>query len=375
MSVESDINSIKKFLNKNSQVEKSLKFDDQKLRTQRNLQHIFSKRFFGSKQKIFEIVLDHAERAERSCPRAGILLLKKFSGIDINIDESPCNKRTVIDQIEKLNLSKFSTSILTEILYFCNSETKIKLTKSINQKSYVEISNDYQFSVTPIAAVKKNLDKNCKVFVIDGFIESVSEVHHILHHFSSEEQSTPFILFCRGASNDVISTINVNNTRNAFRCYLFKIDFTVENVNILVDLAVACGVDVTSSLKGDLISSIKLDKSSIVESISVTNTGISIKSRSTKKSVALHVASLKKKLTDCNEIEKEFIHKRMRGLSSNSIEIAIPDDINFFSRSKELDEGIRLILSIMNKSFMLDQAISLYYEVLEKTLKSIADTV
>ena len=89
----------------------------------------------------------------------------------------------------------------------------------------------------------------------------------------------------------------------------------------------------------------------------------------------MHSKNLKKKLLDCSELEKDFIHKRLRGLSGNSIEIAIPDDINYFSRSQEIDEGIRLILSVMNKSFVLNQAVALYYNSLENTLKSIADVV
>jgi len=78
MSVNSDIATIKSFLSKNIHVENSLRFDNNKLRTQRNLQHFFSKRFSGSEQKIFEIVLDHVERAERACPQAGKLLIKKL---------------------------------------------------------------------------------------------------------------------------------------------------------------------------------------------------------------------------------------------------------------------------------------------------------
>lgn len=375
MSIDKDISLIKSFLIKNVEVTSSLKFDNHKLRTQRCLQHIFSKRFVGSKQKIFELVLDHAERAERSCSKAGVMLLKKFAGINIENYANPMDKKAVIDQLENLRLSKISESILIEILNFCNSETKLKLIKSINEKSYVEVSNDYQFDVTSLLPVKRNLDKNCKIFVIDGYLESVSEIHHILQYFSTEEQNTPFVLFCRGASNDILSTINVNNTRNAFRCYIFKVDFTVENVNLLVDIAVTCGVDVTSSLKGDLISSIKLEKSAIIDSIAITDSSLAIKCKTTKKSVFLHSKNLKKKLLDCSELEKDFIHKRLRGLSGNSIEIAIPDDINYFSRSQEIDEGIRLILSVMNKSFVLNQAVTLYYNSLENTLKSIADVV
>ena len=191
MSIDKDISLIKSFLIKNVKVTSSLKFDNHKLRTQRCLQHIFSKRFVGSKQKIFELVIDHAERAERSCPKAGVMLLKKFAGINIENYANPMDKKAVIDQLENLRLSKFSESILIEILNLCNSETKLKIIKSINEKSYVEVSNDYQFDVTSLLPVKRNLDKNCKIFVIDGYLESVSEIHHILQYFSKIKTLLP----------------------------------------------------------------------------------------------------------------------------------------------------------------------------------------
>jgi len=247
--------------------------------------------------------------------------------------------------------------------------------KSINDRSYLEISNNYQFEVNVLTSSKKLQGKNSKVFVIDGFIESVSEIHHILYHFSTQEQTTPFLLVCRGASEDVLSTINVNNSRNAFSCHVLKVDFTIENVNLLVDIAVVSGSDVTSSLKGDLISSIKLDNSTTIDSFLITPTGLSIKNTKSKLRVAIHTSNLKKKLLNCNDVEKDFIHKRLKGLCANSIEIAIPDDINYFSRSQEIDEGIRLILSIMNNSFMLTEAASIYYLSLQNALKSISEIV
>ena len=46
----------------------------------------------------------------------------------------------------------------------------------------------------------------------------------------------------------------------------------------------------------------------------------------------------------------------------------IPDDINFFSMSQQLDEGIRIISSIMNKKFDPELAASRCYDSYESTL-------
>jgi len=368
---------IKEFLKKNIEISLSLKEDNQAVRTQRKLQHIFTKRFSNKKsQKLFEIVLDHAEKAERACPQSGHELLRKFCGLEGKYQfTNPSKKLEVVDLIKNLNVSALSTSILTELLNHCNAGTKIKLNKSSNQKTYVEISNSYQFSAVQLSTPKKTQETDCKIFVIDGFIEDVSELHHLFYHFSNNEKETPFVIFCRGASDDVVSTISVNNARSSFKCYAYKISFDAENVNTLVDIAVVSGCDVTSSLKGELISSIKVENVKHVDSFTQSGGRVLIKCDASKSRVRSHLNNLNKKLADCNEIEKEYILKRISNLSANRIDVFIPDDMNYYARSQELDEGIRLILSIMNKSFLVDDAVNLYFSSLEKSIRSISSVI
>jgi len=371
------ISHLKEFLKKNISVALSLREDHAEIRTQRKLQHIFSKRFENKQtQKLFEILLDHAERAERSCPQAGHELLKKFSGLhEKNSFSAPGSKLDVIDLIKNLNVSPLSTSLLVEILEYCNVNSKIKLNKSSNQKTYIEISNSYQFAVAPLTSIKRSQETNCKIFVIDGFVEDVAELHHLFYHFSSNEKETPFAIFCRGMSDDVLNTIAVNNSRGSFRCYPYKVNFDAESVNTLVDIAVVAGGDVTSSLKGELISSIKLDSVNRVDSFSQTGNLVMIKCNSSKNRVKTHVNNLQKKLSECNELEKDYIHKRLSSLTANRIDVFIPDDMNYYSRTQELDEGIRLILSVMNKSFLVDEAVNLYFSCLEKAFSSISEII
>jgi len=100
-----------------------------------------------------------------------------------------------------------------------------------------------------------------------------------------------------------------------------------------------------------------------------------IKCASSKNRVKMHINNLKKKLTDCNELEKDYIHKRITSLTANRIDVFLPDDMNYYARTQELDEGIRLILSVMNKSFLVNDAANLYFSSLEKTLHSISDII
>ena len=49
--------------------------------------------------------------------------------------------------------------------------------------------------------------KNYKVVIIDGFIETVGEIHHLLH--DAAKSKTPHVIFCFGMSEEVKHTIMV----------------------------------------------------------------------------------------------------------------------------------------------------------------------
>lgn len=374
---EKESETIKKYLRENFQVEKSLMLDGKTLRSQRKLQHIFFKRFSDSKtQRLFEIVLMHSEKAERISPGSGIELLKRYANLHTSQKLSkPINLEDLKRLIKDRNFSTITQSILIECLKYCKPTSKINIKKSINQKTYVEVSNRYNFLVENLTKNKINNGSNAKLILIDGFIENVSEIHHIFHYFSTKEPATPFLIFCRGMSDDVLSTISTNNQRGSFNCHPYKVNFDLESANTLVDIAVISGCDVISSLKGDLISSIQLESLKKIDYFSNNNQGISIKNSKNNESVRIHVGRLKKKLDEVPDEGKKYLIQRIKSLSANSIDIAIPDDINYFSRSQELDEGIRILISYVNKCPDTEIVLKEFQKKLLDTIDNIATIV
>jgi len=373
-----EISCIKSFLKENSNVEFSLKFEkDGSLRSQRKLQHLFCKRFSDKKtQKLFEIILDFAEKSERSCPGAGSEMIKIFSGISLELSlkkDVPKTKKDLEKEIDRLNLTLKSSSLLKEVLTLCHAHTRIKLKKSINDKTFIESSNSYHFNVESLVKQKRSHIKSLKAVCIDGFVEDVSELHHLFQHFSTNETGRPLAIFCRGMSDDVLNTISVNNNRESLTCFPFKVQFDVENVNTLVDIAVVAGCDVVSCLKGELISSINVSNLRDIDSMLIINDGILLKNSRTTDVVRSHIDRLKKKAEDSREESKEFIFKRIKSLSANSIDIAIPDDINFYSFSQEIDEGIRLITAAMSKRIDAEKHAKEFSVKLEAVINNIGE--
>ena len=148
-----------------------------------------------------------------------------------------------------------------------------------------------------------------KCVCIDGIIESVSEIHHILEKLNSLQQ--PAVLFARGFSMEVISTLSVNARRGTLNVAPVVVGYTIEHANTLKDIAIACGGDVVSSLKGELISAIDLDEVPTVEKVCITSAGVMISHRYSKKNVNNHVKKIQKNRQELLEtpnaatIEKE----------------------------------------------------------------------
>ena len=341
-------------------------------RTRRGLQHMMGKKYSDTnKSAEYESIMNYAVRSEMSCPGSGLIFLKLLTGVYEEIDNSVVrNKSDIIDILKCRYFDDKVLQLLKQSLEYMNNVTRLSIKKSSNQNNHIEIVEGFNFKVKNLLKDSNHTIEliDAKVLCIDGFIESVSEVHH-LFSFIAEKQDT-CLIFSRGMSEDVLHTIKVNNDRKTFYTLPFVIPFDPENVNTIVDIAVVSGTDVVSSTKGNLISSIDLQTLGKIDSCVLSLENLRIKNSSTKNAVKTHRVSLKNLLEDRPELE-HIISSRLRCLSSSCIDFCIPDDINFYSTSQQLDEGIRIISSIVNNTYSPSSAaksfLNSYYKTFETT--------
>jgi hypothetical protein len=343
--------SLKSYIRKNLEVTRSIGMSSSSTRTRRGLQHMSFLKFENKKdQAIYESVLSHAIKAESISPLAGIVFLKLCCDLSVeNLCSVPQNKKEVIDLIKSRDFNSSVQEIIFSCLDLCDVNTRINLKKSSNSNSYIELLEGYSFECKPLIKVNHLFFDFCYISCIDGYIESVSEIHHLLSSLSENKEAC--IIFCRGMSDDVLHTIKVNNERKTLQVYPFLVPFDAENVNTIVDIAVVSDSDVTSSLKGDLISAIETKNLGCAYGCSFTSTGsINIKRAKNKKRIQDHVDALKKNLEERKELS-EIFSKRIRNLSTSCLEISIPDDVDYYSKSQQIDEGIRILSSVINNTF------------------------
>lgn len=347
-------------------IESSIDGNDGKVK--RGLQHFLSLRPDASLRREYESLMRFSLDAEKLCPGGGLGFLRKVSGHGETLQPTPKNKQEIVDLLERRGYSPRVLDMLLECLNHSSVSTKLSIRKSATSNSYVEITEGYTFDARPLFKTLPTEMKNAVIIAIDGYVEAVSEIHHLLEELSIKK--LPCVILVRGMSDDVVHTLKVNFDRKTLLVVPFVVPYDVENVNTLVDVAVVSGGDVVSSLKGDLISSIELSKIKSVESCLVSGGGIRIRNRSTRISVKNHIENIKRTIEERQEIA-EVLGKRLRSLTSSCIDVYIPNDVNFFSMSQQLDEGIRIISSVLSGNYNPKTTIDNVFESYQKTMSDV----
>lgn len=341
---------IKTDIRKNLEVIMSLDCSGSFAKTRRGLQHMLGKKYSDmSKSVIYESIMNFSVKSEISCPGSGILFLELLTGnVRLCHDVTVRNKKDIVDILKSRNFELRVLHLLEESLTHLTNTTRLSIKKSSNQKSYIEVVEGFNFKVKTLLKDQLTECLDVSVLCIDGYIETVSEIHHVLSFLAEKKKNC--LIFSRGLSEEVLHTIKVNNDRGIFLIIPLVIPFDPENVNTIVDIAVVSGTDVVSTTKGDLISSIDLKDLGKVENCVQMLDRLTLKNLSTRPSVKNHRNALRNLLQERPELQ-DIVSSRIRSLSSSCIDICIPDDLSFYSTSQQIDEGIRIISSIVNNSY------------------------
>ena len=253
--------------------------------------------------------------------------LKSFlikNGSEIHSDDI----NNIIEDLSKKD--KTISDIISSTLELTEGKRKIFVEKSLFKKTSIEVIEGCFFKspVNPEFFGKKDSwkrsDVNC--VVVDGFIESVSEIHHILTAASNEKE--PYVIFARNFSNDVLHTILMNIKRGTLDVIPVKCPLEEHTANLLGDIAIATGCQIIASDLGQTISSAIQNPDNIkkVKNITIDQKNISIESGSADvlDSIDRKIKTLVEKRKKAeNDIEISIIDKRIRSLSSGRIFVRI----------------------------------------------------
>jgi len=182
---------------------------------------------------------------------------------------------------------------------------------------------------------------NFKFIVIDGFIDTEGEIHHLLHKAS--ENKEPYVVFCKGMREEVKHTILHNLQRKTIDVLPISLKTNEENVNILNDIASCLDSDVVSALKGDLISVEVRRELSVGQKIRINKKGFYLNCQN-EENVKRQLVYLKNKIKKINPSDPNFnyLEKRIKTLEAKKIEIFLAKDHNKKIKT-DLDYFLKLV--------------------------------
>ena len=312
---------------------------------------------------MYDVILSHAATSERIGPGSFVQCIESI--VDgLKMDRIFFEDRSKKDVEKCISLSRYATyqdvekflklnchdEILTQALSRAIEEAgfggRIILEQTSSQIVSVERVKGYTFDLSSAFPIDTVLI-DPRVLVIDGMIESVSEIHSVLE--SSSNAKEPMLMFARGYNSDVINTLKVNFDAGRLMIIPIVVKFDLEGLNTLNDVAVISGGDIISSLKGDLISSVNYSDLRSIDKATVTNGRVTMSASKSGQSVASHIQALLEKRSK-NSIEdvELLIDKRLKTLSPSHVVVRIPRNIDVVIAQQSLDRTLRSIRSAMD---------------------------
>lgn len=331
------------------------------------LQAIFNTKFDDPiERSIHEIIVGHATAAERlgpggfdSCIEKLLEKLErhrlgdKFNATNVNLSDilgagAAVPSRSDVAWALEEHLTSASTrtrSMLLQALELAGFAGRIIVEKA-RAKPSVELVRGYTFEQSPAWPVSVRFERP-RVVCLDGFIESVSELHHFLE--GAAESKEPVVVFVRGMSDDVKNTLKVNYDRGSLRVMPVIVKFDIEGINAINDIAVASGADLVSSNKGDVFTNVRLSDAPRVEEVIVYPSKVSITNTSSRRAVSAHVEFLRKKRLDekVDDVAQLF-DMRIKALSPNHVVVRLQDDKDYVSAAQSIDYALRAVRALVD---------------------------
>ena len=186
-------------------------------------------------ESLKNIVLKEYYDCEKIYPYLGDYFLNMLFGVKLKHNTfNRFSKRNELEFIESMR-SRHVKSIATWIFNNTNLKRNINIEMYMGKDIAIEMLDDFIFSCSYDFDFFTKLQESLKKYrfvIINGMIESVGEIHHLLH--KANEKKEPYVIFCYGMSEEVKQTIIKNNNMGRLRVYPVVLDSNDEStLNIL----------------------------------------------------------------------------------------------------------------------------------------------
>lgn len=250
-----------------------------------------------------------------------------------------------------------------EALSLAGLEGRVFIENGKQDNFVVELKEGYSFNLKPYKFFLERGKweaRQCKVLVVDGFVESVSEIDQVLNEAYDKKQ--PMAIISHGFSEEVVSTLYTNFQRGNLNVIPLRLMPDINSLNVINDIGVVCGMDPVSALKGQLLTFVKFDECPSVQRIIVSDKTTSIENFKTRSAVFSQIKQLLAKREENRLVEdiQNIIDGRIRSLSPNAVLLHLPNvsTIKNDAYRVKLDVSLRQCKTLLNYGIVRDHAIS-----------------
>jgi len=166
------------------------------------------------------------------------------------------NREDIKNLIDDIDISENLKEKLFKIIQEYSIGERLEVKKSSISESYISKieGNFLPIEVASLFLRAGNWEReSVSILLIDGTIEGISQIHHLLESASSKKE--PFVIFCRSASEEVRETIGVNFIRSTIDLVLVETDFYPKYHHLFRDMSAIFGCEFVSVSMGDTLSS------------------------------------------------------------------------------------------------------------------------
>lgn len=329
----------------------------------------------GSEKIVAQLMLEAGFRAERVCPfsaRTAIQLVldssRKFCGARSvytaeGLEEFLSDATAQIARVKgtsffpnasefwdvvSLHASHRALGVLRDAISLGGFDSRYVIERSSSPSPDITIETvlGYNFSLDSAVNIEGWEAENASFLIVDGVIESVTEIHRVLTF--AAEKKVPTVIIARSFADDVRQTIVTNNARRSFSVLPIVVPADAKNINTIRDISIVCGSGVVSSITGEVLSGKTGESLISVKAVRFSRGNLTIVGgERTATATDAHRCSLVESRQEAHHEMLPHFDSRIKSLTPNHVLVRVPcrglEDSGLFD---EITDVFRLVRAI-----------------------------
>jgi len=229
--------------------------------------------------------------------------------------------------------------VIKQTIEVCGINGDILIHDSVSKMPAIELTSGHKFltGLSDLYISNSEIRAESSIILFDGAITDISKIDRLFTDVC--EKKITCIIIARSFGDDVISTINTNQSRDTLDILPVIVTDKLENINIINDIAICANSPVITAESGVRLSNIDIEDIPTISGIKITKSKFEFNSKpGAANAVSKRINIIKDRIQKASwddkmtaeDIEKVFV-PRLNSLSGNRVNLWIPGDMKFLS--------------------------------------------